>query len=162
MTYWQWNLYLACGDCDIFWDTEYFIETGLLKNLLTLNTTWPLLCAKPNLWCFSLSQSKVVKDFSRPKRAVVRDPRLVQISMTNLFSVPADRKLEYAVNFKYILDTVCPRLELWSLCRLITNKPQVGYDTKQPKDRDITALAQRLGRHLTHGNHWVERMRSMT
>lgn len=72
MTYWQGNLYLACGDSGIFWDTEYFIETGLLKNLwlwtprdpcCVLNPTYDVL-VHPNP-----SLSKIPPDQKESSRA---------------------------------------------------------------------------------------------
>lgn len=112
---------------------------------LTLKTTWPLLCAKPNPWCFSPSQSKLVKDSSRPKRAVARDPRLVQISMTQpvFCSKRQETRIcgQFQIHFRYSMSKVRTLVPLQT-------------DNKQTSGGIWHEITQGQGYHSTGPKAW--------
>lgn len=69
MTYWQWNLYLTCGDSGIFWDTEYFIETGLLKNLWLWTPRDPCCVLNPKPMMFKSISIQACQRFLQTKKS---------------------------------------------------------------------------------------------
>lgn len=68
-----WNGLLTMELVSHLWWFWYFLRYAIFHwnrfadKSLTLNSMWPMLCAKPNQWCFSQSQSQVWQQFIQTK-----------------------------------------------------------------------------------------------